>query len=93
MKEKLEKFVTNVFGVFVSIAVMGGVIVFLTYVIGIIIGGDSGTALMVTAWKEWTPYFIKSAAIAVLAGLILFYITKNHTLSLKQEKNDTETEI
>ena len=86
MREKMERILTNIFGIFVSIAVLGGVIVFLTYLVGMIIGGELGANLMVTAWKEWVPYFIRSAAIAVLAGLILFYVTGKHTLSLKEEK-------
>lgn len=86
MKEKIEKLMTNIFGIFVSAAVLGGVIVFLTYVVGILIGGESGSALMVKAWKVWSPYFIKSATIAVMAGLIIFYVTGRHTLSLKEEQ-------
>ncbi len=82
----LQKTLTNIFGIFVSISVLGGVVVFVAYVIGIIIGGDTGAAIMVTAWKELSPYFIKSATLAILSGLILFYVTNQHTLSLKEEK-------
>lgn len=89
MKENLEKLMTNIFGIFVSIAVLGGVVIFLTYVIGILMGGDAGAALMVKAWKVWSPYFIKSATIAVMAGLVVFYITGKHTLSLKEENKKT----
>lgn len=86
MKEKLTKLLVNIFGVFVSISILGGVLVFAAYVIGFIIGGDSGTALMATAYSKWVPYFIKSATIAVMMGLVVFYVTGKHTLSLK-EKN------
>ena len=85
MKEKLTNLLVNIFGVFVSISILGGVFVFASYVIGIIIGGDSGTALMVNAYTKWVPYFIKSATIAVMIGLIVFYVTGKHTLSLKDE--------
>lgn len=86
MKNSLFKFFSNVFGVFVSVAVLGGVVVFILFVIGMIIGGEAGGSLMYMAYDSLSPYFIKAATIAVLAGLILFYVSGEHTLSLKEEK-------
>ena len=89
-RQKLEKFMTNLFGIFVSIAVLGGVFIFFTYLVGIIIGGDAGSSLMVTAKSKFVPLFIKSATIAVMAGLLIFYITGKHTLSLKDEEEGND---
>lgn len=87
MNEKLERVLTNIFGIFISISVLGGIIVFVTYIFGMIAGGEIGGSWMVAAWEKLVPYFIKSAALGVLAGLLLFYVTGNHTLSLREEKN------
>lgn len=88
MRGKLQNILTNVFGLFVSISVLGGIVVFIAYVFGIIVGGEIGTIFMVTAWAKLSPYFIKSATIAVLSGLILFYISGEHPLSLKEEQKN-----
>ena len=85
MKAKLTNLLVNIFGVFVSISILGGVLVFVAYMIGIIVGGDSGTALMATAHSKWVPYFIKTAASAVMIGLVVFYVTGKHTLSLREK--------
>ena len=85
MKAKLTNLLVNIFGVFVSISILGGVLVFVAYMIGIIVGGDSGTALMATAHSKWVPYFIKTASIAVMIGLVVFYVTGKHTLSLREK--------
>lgn len=91
MREKLESVLTNIFGIFISISVLGGILIFLTYVVGMIVGGELGASFMVTAWKSWVPYFIKSATIGVLAGLLLFYVTGKHSLSLKEESQKNKT--
>jgi hypothetical protein len=86
MRDQAFKFFNNVFGVFVSIAVLGGVLVFILFVIGMIMGGEAGGSLMYMAYDSLSPYFIKAATIAILAGLVLFYISGEHALSLKEEK-------
>lgn len=84
MKEKLQSVISAVFSLFIIIAILGGGIVFCMFVIALIIGGDVGASLASNASKVVMPYFIRSASIAVLAGLVSFYITKEHALSLEE---------
>lgn len=86
MKESLEKFIKAAFSIFVLIAIIGGGIVFLMFVAGIIIGGDTGNSLALSASKTMMPIFIRCAAIAVLAGLIHYYVLGEHALTMDDNK-------
>ena len=86
MKESLEKFIKSVFSIFVLIAIIGGGIVFLMFVVGIIIGGDTGNSLALSAKNTMMPMFIRSATIAVLAGLIHYYVLGEHALTMDDNK-------
>lgn len=95
MRDKLDKILKAIFSIFLIIAILGGGVVFAMFVIALIIGGEMATNLATSAQKAVMPYFIKSAAIAVLAGLISLYNSQTHTLSLKEEEviADTVSEV
>lgn len=82
MREKLINVLEYIFSITILIAVLGGGVVFLLHLIGIIIGGSMATSLSIFATKELMPYFIKTAAIGMFAGLFTFYLNKKHHLSL-----------
>lgn len=86
MKENINKFLETIFSIFLIIAILGGGIIFLMFIGALIIGGGTGEVLATKASKEIMPYFIRSASIAITAGLLSFYISGDHTLSLKEEK-------
>jgi len=88
IKKKLEDVLKSIFSIFIMIAMAGGAIIFLMFFVAIIMGGKGGEALAVSASKIYLPYFIKSASIAVISGLLLFYISDSHALSLEIEKKD-----
>ncbi|MFY9214785.1 MAG: hypothetical protein ACOXZT_06705 [Tissierellaceae bacterium] len=84
MRESIMKFVQNLFSIATLIAVLGGAVVFTMFLVGIIIGGDSGTSLAVNAKGIVMPYFIRCAAVAVLAGLIHYYASGEHALTMDE---------
>lgn len=86
MREKLEKFVQSVFSIFTLVAVLGGGVVFIMFVLGIIIGGPTGNSLALNAKNVVMPMFIRTATIAVLAGLINYYATGQHALTMDDNK-------
>lgn len=86
MIKQLEAFLKAVFSIFIMIAIAGGVITFFIFMAALIIGGKGGEKMAVDAAKVYLPYFIKSASLAVMSGLLLFYISNSHTLSLTAEK-------
>ncbi|HLS52340.1 MAG TPA: hypothetical protein VK031_00065 [Tissierellaceae bacterium] len=88
MRKQIQKIVESIFSLSLIIAILGGGVIFCMFIIGIIIGGSTGESLAVSASKVVMPYFIRSAAIAVLCGLISFYTTGKHTLSLDEEEKE-----
>ena len=82
----MTKFIQSLFSVTTMFAVAGGFIVFVIFFIAIIIGGATGEAMAVFARSELMPYFIKSASIASIAGLVFMYATKDHALTMKEEQ-------
>lgn len=95
MREKLENLLRSIFSIAGIIAISGGFIVFVILVAAVIIGGEAGGNLAVKANKQIMPYFIKSASIAAMSGLLMFYIKKEHPLSIDNENsnpNKSETQ-
>lgn len=86
MKEKFGKIIESIFSITLMIAIIGGGVIFCMFIIALIMGGTSGESLATNASKVVMPYFIRLASIAVLCGLISFYIKGKHTLSLNEEE-------
>jgi hypothetical protein len=86
MREKLEKSVRSIFSITLIIAILGGGVIFFMFIVALIMGGTLGESLATNASKIIMPYFIRFASISVLSGLVSFYITGEHTLSLNEEE-------
>ncbi|MFB0972916.1 MAG: hypothetical protein GX666_00720 [Tissierellia bacterium] len=87
MKLKFAKIIESLFSIFVIIAIAGGGIVFLMFVVGIILGGDTGNSLAISAKNVVMPMFIRSAAVSVFLGLLHYYIIGNHALTMEDSSN------
>ncbi|HLR33804.1 MAG TPA: hypothetical protein VK071_00545 [Tissierellales bacterium] len=88
MKNKVQEVLSWLFSLFIIIAILGGGIILAMFIIAMIVGGDTGTKLATSASDIVMPYFIRAAAIAVLAGLIVIYTNDSHSLSLKNSNKD-----
>lgn len=86
--QSLNEFLKTIFSIFLLIAITGGAIVFFMFVIALIAGGSTGANLATSASGTVMPYFIKSAAIAMFAGLFSLYVSKSHQLSLGEENKN-----
>lgn len=86
MKRKLGSVIRAIFSIFIIIAILGGGVVFVMFIVALVIGGDIGASIAINAKDTVMPYFIRSASIAVLAGLIFSYGTGRHSLSLGEEE-------
>lgn len=82
MKDKIENILKLIFSLFIMIAMLGGALVFLMFLVALIVGGDLGASIAVNARNLVMPYFIRFASIAVFAGLIFSYLKGKHGLSL-----------
>lgn len=83
--QTFNEFLKSIFSILIIIAIAGGVLIFLMLIASLILGGQQGEVLAVSANQVYMPYFIKAAAIAVLAGLISLYVSGAHVLSLDEE--------
>lgn len=84
MKKKILEITKTLFSISLILAILGGGIIFLMFIIALIVGGSRGEYIAVTASDLIMPYFIKLAALAVLSGLLSIYIDGKHTLTLKE---------
>lgn len=84
--EKFYEFLRSIFSIFLLMAIGGGAVVFLIFIFALIVGGQVGEILATSANKVIMTYSIKSAAIAMFAGLLSFYVSNSHQLLLDEEQ-------
>jgi hypothetical protein len=82
MKAKICNILNSIFSSLLLIAILGGGIVFIMYVMALLIGGDMGETLALNAKNTVMPIFIRVSAIGILAGLISSYVIGQHSLSI-----------
>jgi hypothetical protein len=90
MKTKIENAVSALFSLSILIAILGGGIVFLMFAAALIVGGETGGSIAVSAKNSVMPYFIRSATIGTLAGLVSFYLTGLHALIIEKKSHRSE---
>ncbi len=80
----LSKIVENLFAFVTLISLTIGLIVALTFILSVIIGGSLGESMAIFSGNLMT-WAIRLASIAVITGLINIYITKRHSLTIQSE--------
>ena len=93
MRNTVESISSWIFSYAIISAILGGALVACIVLLAFVSGGESATAMAVTAQKNIMPWFILCAAVAVGAGLVNFYCTQIHALSLTDHQDEeVETE-
>lgn len=87
MREKIYNILNKAYGIVMSIAFWGGLIPLIPFIAAIIIGGETGEAISLFLYKQYYPWIIALASIAVLIGLIAMYVGKKEALSTKSLNN------
>ena len=83
MRKKIYDVLTKIYGLTMSIAFWGGLLPLVPFIIAICIGGPTGESVSVFLYKQYYPWVIALASIAVIIGLIAMYIGKIEALSTK----------
>ena len=86
MREKVEKALQKIYGITLTISFFAGLLPLIPFVVAIIIGGgEGGTGEAISTWlyKEYYPWVIALASIAILIGLIAMYVGKKEAFSTK----------
>lgn len=83
MREKVYNVLKKIYGITMSIAFWGGILPLIPFIIAICIGGTTGEAIALFLYKQYYPWIIALASIAVIIGLIGLYVGKIEALSTK----------
>ena len=83
MRDKIYKALKTLYGITMTVAFFGGVLPLLPFLLAILIGGPTGQAISVFLYKQYYPWIIALASIAVIIGLIGMYVGKQEALSAK----------
>ncbi len=86
MQQKLFKILSKVYGITMSVAFWGGLLPLVPFIVAICIGGTAGEAISLFLYKQYYPWIIALASIAVIIGLIAMYVGKVEALSTKSFK-------
>ena len=83
MKETLKK-ISNVckliFGYGIMIVLFAGGLTFFGYVLALIIGGDTATAICTWIYKSFIPVIIYASTVLILFGLVTMYLAGEKAL-------------
>ena len=86
MREKIYGVLKKLYGITMTVAFFGGVLPLAPFIIAMIIGGGvggRGEAVSTWLYKQYYPWVIALASIAVLIGLFAMYVGKQEGLSAK----------
>mgnify|MGYP004555899051 FL=1 len=84
MKETLKKIsdvFKLIFGYGIMIVLFAGGLTFFGYVVALINGGDTATAICTWIYKSFVPVMIKTSTILILFGLLTMYLAGEKALT------------
>ncbi|MBE5795777.1 MAG: hypothetical protein E7327_00180 [Clostridiales bacterium] len=84
MREKLFQKLNKIYGIVMSIAFFGGIVPLPFFLAALVIGGSVGENMTVFFYKQFYPWVIALASIAVLIGTVAMYVGKVEGLSVKK---------
>ena len=96
MRQKIESVLQKIYGITLTTAFFAGLLPLIPFIVALCIGGgEGGTGEMIATWlyKQYYPWVIALASIAVLIGLIAMYVGKKEAFSTKSfgiDKNKEE---
>ena len=92
MREVLKKIsdvCKMIFGYGIMIVLFAGGLTFFGYVLALIIGGDTATAICTWIYKSFVPVMIYASTVLILFGLVTMYLAGEKALT--PEKNKIKT--
>lgn len=86
IRQKLLLVCKVFFGCSVAITLLGGGLTVLSYVVALIVGGDTAAKICEVTYKEVWPVIIKITNITIIVGLVAMYINGEKALSPSEKK-------
>ncbi len=81
MRRKIYEFLRKLYGTVMLFAFLGGLLPLIPFTVALFIGGNSGESLSVWLHKQYYPFIILSASVAVIIGLAAMYTGGQQGLS------------
>ncbi len=88
MRAKIFNILNKVYSITMAIAFFGGIIPLVPFLIALCIGGTAGESISIFLYKQYYPWVIALASIAVCIGVIAMYVGGKKGLSVKSIQAD-----
>ena len=90
--KKISDVFKLIFGYGIMIVLFAGGLTFFGYVIALIVGGDTATAICTWIYKSFIPVIIYASTVLILFGLVTMYLAGEKALTpeLKNAKDEGE---
>lgn len=88
--KKVSKVLLTIFSIGVITTLFAGALAFLGYIVALIIGGETATALCAFIYKQYFPWVIRVCSIAVGFGLVGMYFDKKKALVVNVTESEKE---
>ena len=92
MRKKIVDILGKIYGALMMTSFFAGILPLIPFIVAICIGGETGEKISLFLYKDFYPWVILLASVAILIGLVAMYISKTEGLSLKSvtAKNEEE---
>ena len=96
MRKKIYDVMNKIYGIVMSVSFFAGILPLIPFLFAIAVGGPTGEAICVFLYKQFYPWVIALASIAIVIGLAAMYIGGKEGFSVKkidaeqEEKKDAE---
>lgn len=84
--KKLTDVLLKIFSYSIIACLFAGGISLIGYIVALIIGGESATAMCLWVFKSYLPWVIKATSIVTAIGLLGMYLSKQKALTVKKDK-------
>ena len=92
IRKKIADVLAYIYGIGIALALFGGGLSILGYIVALIVGGQTATDICAFIYKGFYPVLIWFSSAVVLLGLVKMYVAGQSALSAKKDKKKTENQ-
>ena len=82
----------RIYGAVLGVSFFAGLLPLIPFIVAIIIGGETGEAIAVFLYKQYYPWVIAAASVAVLIGWVSLYVGGKQGLTFGKKKKKKAAE-
>jgi len=86
MSQKIYKVLNKIYAGMMFASFFAGFLPVIPFIIALIIGGETGSAIYAFLFSEYYPWVIAVGSLSIIVGLVAMYVGKIEDLSLKSMK-------